>query len=161
VVVIDTDVLLLELAYPRDKRFAVNATFLKHITQSDPAVTIYNSMELLGQLSFNLAPTKLAAWQSWLIDAYQLTVIWPVDPSDLAASAFFRAEIFERPFAKMREQRMAFMDSLILQRRFTNVTRRSIEPHTRYAKSPNARCLAYAQFGAAKPEYRCPIPRAP
>jgi hypothetical protein len=114
VVVIDTDVLLLELAYPRDKRFAVNATFLKHITQSDPAVTIYNSMELLGQLSFNLAPTKLAAWQSWLIDAYQLTVIWPVDPSDLAASAFFRTEIFERPFAKMREQRMAFMDSLIL-----------------------------------------------
>lgn len=113
-VVIDTDVLLLELAYPRDKRFAVNATFLKHITQSDPAVTIYNLMELLGQLSFNLAPTKLAAWQSWLIDAYQLTVIWPVDPSDLAASAFFRAEIFERPFAKMREQRMAFMDSLIL-----------------------------------------------
>jgi hypothetical protein len=114
VVVIDTDVLLLDLAYPRDKRFAVNAAFLARIAKSDPAVTLYNLMELLGQLSFNLAPAKLDTWQAWLIDAYQLTVIWPIDPAEPAVSSFFRAEIFERPFAKMRAQRMAFMDSLIL-----------------------------------------------
>jgi hypothetical protein len=114
VVVIDTDVLLLDLAYPRDKRFAANAAFLARAAKADPAVTIYNLMELLGQLSFNLTPTRLDDWQTWLIDAYQLTVIWPVDPSDPTASSFFRAEIFERPFAKMRAQRMAFIDSLIL-----------------------------------------------
>ena len=113
-VVIDTDVLLLDLAYPRDKRFAVNAACLARVIKADPAVTIYNLMELLGQLSFNLAPAKLAEWQTWLIDAYQLTVIWPVEPSDPVAGAFFRAEIFERPFAKMLSQRMAFVDSLIL-----------------------------------------------
>ena len=113
-VVIDTDLLLIDLAYPRDKRFAVNASFLTRATKADPAITIYNLMELLGQLSFNLAPTQLDAWQSWLINAYQLTLIWPIDPSDPTASSFFRAEIFERPFAKMRAQRMAFMDSLVL-----------------------------------------------
>jgi hypothetical protein len=56
----------------------------------------------------------LDAWQTWLIDAYQLTVIWPIDPTDPAASAFFRVEIFERPYAKMRAQHMAFVDALIL-----------------------------------------------
>lgn len=113
-VVIDTDVLLLELAYPRDKRFAANAAFLARVAKVDTAITIYNLMELLGQLSFNLAPAHLDAWQTWLIDAYQLTVIWPLDPVDPAASAFFHAEIFERPFARMRAHRMAFMDALIL-----------------------------------------------
>ena len=54
------------------------------------------------------------AWQTWLIDAYQLTIIWPIEPSDPASAPFFRTEIFERPFAKMRAERMAFMDSLIL-----------------------------------------------
>jgi hypothetical protein len=114
VVVIDTDVLLLDLAYPRDKRFSVNAAFLTRVAKDDPAITIYNLMELLGQLSFNLAPTKLDAWSAWLIDAYQLTVIWPIDPAEPTASSFFRTEIFERPFAKMRAERMAFIDALIL-----------------------------------------------
>jgi hypothetical protein len=114
VVVIDTDVLLLEMAYQRDKRSAVNAAFLSRVVKADAATTIYNLMELLGQLSFNLAPARLDAWQTWLIDAYQLTVIWPIDPSDPAASAFFRVEMFERPFARMRAHRMAFMDALIL-----------------------------------------------
>ena len=113
-VVIDTDVLLLELAYPRDKRFAVNAAFLSRVVKDDAAITIYNLMELLGQLSFNLAPVRLDAWQMWLIDAYRLTVIWPIDPSDPAANAFFRVEMFERPYARMRAHRMAFVDALIL-----------------------------------------------
>jgi hypothetical protein len=41
VVVIDTDVLLLDLAYPRDKRFAVNAAFLARVVKDDAALTIY------------------------------------------------------------------------------------------------------------------------
>ncbi len=113
-VLIDTDVLLLDLAYPRDKRFTVNAAFLSRVVKDEPAITIYNLMELLGQLSFNLAPVRLDAWQTWLIDAYQLTVIWPIDPADPAAHAFFRAEIFERPYAKMHARRMGFIDALIL-----------------------------------------------
>ena len=67
-----------------------------------------------------------------MVDAYQLTVIWPVDPSDPVASSFFRAEIFERPLAKMRAHRMAFMDSLVL-----NLAERS--PDVDYFITWNAR----------------------
>ncbi len=71
-------------------------------------------MEVLGQLSFNLAPATLDKWPSWLIDAYQLAVIWPATSPGEAFQAAFRAEIQERPFARMRTHRMAFMDSLVL-----------------------------------------------
>ena len=114
-VVIDTDVLLLAFAFQSDPRQATNAAFLNQVQNAEPAITVYNLMEILGQLSFNLSPAKLANWQSWLIDAYQLTVIWPVGPEEQTpAAVFFRAEIVDRPFAKMRAQRMAFMDALVL-----------------------------------------------
>ena len=114
-VVIDTDVLLLAFAFQNDKRQAINAAFLDQVQEADPAITIYNLMELLGQLSFNLSPAKLEAWQSWLIEAYQLAVIWPVELDKQTTTAvFFRGEIVERPFAKMSAKRMAFMDSLVL-----------------------------------------------
>jgi hypothetical protein len=85
------------------------------VQEAEPAITVYNLMELLGQLSFNLSPAKLANWESWLVDAYQLMVIWPVGPEEQTpAAAFFRAENVDRPFAKMRARRMAFMDALVL-----------------------------------------------
>ena len=43
-----------------------------------------------------------------------MTVIWPVDPQEAAASFSFRAEIFERPFERMLAHRAAFLDALIL-----------------------------------------------
>ncbi len=68
-VVVDTDVLLLAFAFQTDRRQATNTAFLSSVPKAGPAITIYNLMELLGQLSFNLSPGKLDNWQSWLIDA--------------------------------------------------------------------------------------------
>jgi predicted nucleic-acid-binding protein len=113
-VILDTDVLLLAFAFQRDSRQPVNTAFLEQVQAKNPAITIYSLMEILGQLSFNLSAERLSAWQSWLVDAYGLTIIWPVDPQDAAASFSFRAEIFERPFERMLAHRAAFMDALIL-----------------------------------------------
>ncbi len=113
-VIIDSDVLLLAFAFQSDKRQDVNKAFLDAVQTVQPATTIYNVMEVLGQLSFNLSPEKLEKWESWLVNAYQLTVIWSVDPDEKVVASTFRDEIYERPFAKMREHRMAFMDALIL-----------------------------------------------
>ncbi len=114
-VVIDTDVMLLAFAFQNDPRQTANTNFLNKIPITEPAITVYNLMEILGQLSFNLSPAKLANWQSWLIDAYQLTVIWPVEPDEqVSAAASFRAEIYDRPLAKIQARRMAFMDALVL-----------------------------------------------
>lgn len=111
---IDTDVLWLAFAFHQDKRQIVNTRFLQQVQTAQPATTIYNVLELLGKLSFNLSPKRLDEWQSWLVDAYQLLVIWPVNPNLSTATTTFREEIYERPYKKMRTVKMPFMDSLIL-----------------------------------------------
>ena len=74
-VFIDLDVLLLAFAFRRDERRSANTLFLQSVQSNEPAITIYNLMEILGNLSFNLSPQRLDEWQTWLVNAYQLKVI--------------------------------------------------------------------------------------
>lgn len=113
-VLIDSDVLLLAFMFRRDERQAENAVFLERARETRIAITVYNLMEILGKLSFNLSPARLDDWQSWLVDAYRLVVIWPQTRAGQDAESFFRNQIFDRPFAKLRSHRMSFMDALIL-----------------------------------------------
>lgn len=113
-VVIDSDVLLLAFAFHRDPRQTDNAAFLAQVQDANPGVTIYNLMEVLAQLSFNVSPVRLAEWESWLVEPYHLTVIWPHARENQNAETFFRTEIFENPFNKAREHGLAFLDALII-----------------------------------------------
>ncbi len=113
-VLIDSDVLLLAFAFQQDERQAENATFLARAAEKNLAITVYNLMEILGKLSFNLSPARLDDWQSWLVDAFRLVVIWPETTADEDAESFFRDQIFDRPYAEFRTHRMAFMDALII-----------------------------------------------
>jgi hypothetical protein len=113
-VVIDSDVLLLAFAYPNDDRQKVNQKFLEAVQTAQPATTIYNVMEVLGQLSFNLSEEQLEGWQDWLVNAYNLTVIWDADSKEKVEPETWREIIYKRPFQKMRSVRMAFMDALII-----------------------------------------------
>lgn len=113
-VVIDSDVLLLAFAFQNDSRQEINQKFLEFVQTAQPATTIYNVMEVLGQLSFDLSAERLDQWQSWLVDAYQLTVIWMADAEKEMEKELFRDELFDRPYQKMRDQRMSFMDALVL-----------------------------------------------
>jgi hypothetical protein len=113
-VVIDSDVLLLAFAYPNDERQKVNQKFLEFIQTAQPATTIYNVMEVLGQLSFNLSAGQMDDWQNWLVNACNLTIIWDMDTREKVDSETWREVIYEHPFEKMKTVRMAFMDAMIL-----------------------------------------------
>ena len=113
-VVIDSDVLLLAFAFANDSKQEVNRAFLEAVQTAQPATTIYNVMEVPGQLSFNLSPERLDQWQSWLVDAYQLTIIWMADDGLKMGKESFREELYERPYQKIRSVRMPFMDALII-----------------------------------------------
>ncbi|PKO20319.1 MAG: hypothetical protein CVU38_20745 [Chloroflexi bacterium HGW-Chloroflexi-1] len=112
-VVIDSDVLLLEFAYHRDPRQDENALFLQTVRHLAPGITIYTLMEVLGQLSFNLSADEFIRRPAWLEANYGLGVLWP-KPGELEAEDFFRREIQEQPFARMQAHRMAFGDALVL-----------------------------------------------
>lgn len=114
-VLVDTDVLLIDFRYPRDRRFEANAAFLSRVRAENPGVTIYSLMELLGQVSFNTSSEKLARWDSWLQNEYGFSVVWP-GAEEQAADNFFQEEIYDRPFAKMLgvTRGLTFNDALIL-----------------------------------------------
>lgn len=111
---IDSDIILLELRYQRDVRYDANARFLQAVRPSKPAITIYTLMEVLGQLSFSLAPHTLAEWETWLLKQYRLAVIWP-DPADLHARQFMVEEIYLRPYGRIKAYRMPFLDALVME----------------------------------------------
>ena len=113
-VIIDSDVFLIELRYPRDVRYQTNTQFLSNVRETAPAIAIYTLMEVLGQLSFNLSADKLAKWETWLQRRHSLTVLWP-NSAGLDTLSFFRNEIYQRPLARMQADRMAFVDALVLQ----------------------------------------------
>lgn len=113
-VLIDSDVLVLAFSYPNDDRQKVNQKFLEVVKTAQPVTTIYNVMEVLGQLSFNLSAEQLDDWQNWLINAYNLNIIWDTDSKEKIDPEIWREIIYERPFQKMQTVRMAFMDALIL-----------------------------------------------
>jgi len=113
-VVIDSDVLVLAFSFANDERQKTNQKFLETVQSAQPATTIYNVMEVLGQLSFNLPAEHLADWQDWLANAYNLTVIWDADSKEKIEPETWREIIYARPFQKMQTVRMAFMDALVL-----------------------------------------------
>ena len=113
-VLIDSDVLLPAFAFSNDSKQEKNQAFLEAVQTAQPATTIYNVMEVLGQLSFNLSAERLDQWQVWLVDAYQLTIIWMADDDLKMGKESFYEELYERPYQKMRSVRMPFMDALII-----------------------------------------------
>lgn len=113
-VIIDTDVLLLAFTFQTDAHQSENSRFLQDVQTAVPAITIYTLMDLLGKLSFNLAPDRLDQWQSWLIDAYQLEVIWPVAPTTAITYLAWHELLFSRPLNRMKAVKMPYMDALIL-----------------------------------------------
>jgi hypothetical protein len=112
-VIVDSDVFLIEHRFPRDKRAEINATFLVAVRTAAPALTIFNLMEILGILSFNLSSAKLAAWREWLKERYSLAILWP-EMNYGAEQGFFEQLIFHQPLGRMMAQPIPFLDALVL-----------------------------------------------
>ena len=112
-VIVDTDIFILEFRFQRDHRYSINNQFLSTIKATGGGITIYSVMEFLGKMSFNVNPDRLVDWRSWLQDAYNLTIIWP-EVRGIDADGFIRYLLFNRPFERMCRTPIAFVDCLIL-----------------------------------------------
>lgn len=112
-VIIDTDILIMEFRFQRDKKYPINNQFLSILQATGGAITVYTLMEFLGKMSFNVNLSRLTRWRSWLRDAYNLVIIWP-EAQGIDADSFVHTLIFEHPFERMCRKPIAFVDSLIL-----------------------------------------------
>ena len=80
-ILVDSDVFLIDLRYRRDKRFAANRAFLDWLAASGQgSTTIYNLLEICGVLSFNLNRQQLAEVQTHFARRYHVRVMPGLDP---------------------------------------------------------------------------------
>ncbi len=75
-ILIDTNVFVIDLRYKRDTNFRLNKSFLSFVAQSGNGfTTIVNLLELCGILSFNLNQDQLHDLWTYFQDRYKITVL--------------------------------------------------------------------------------------
>ena len=75
-VLIDTNIFVIDLLYKRDVYFTTNRTFLDYMAKKRTGfTTIVNLLELCGILSFNLNEKQLNELWFYFQDRYQLSVL--------------------------------------------------------------------------------------
>jgi hypothetical protein len=79
VLILDSDVLLIDCRYPRDARYGVNQRFLQELaTLNLPrATTLFNVLEICGVLTFNLSPPQLRQFYAGIAHRYGLQILDP------------------------------------------------------------------------------------
>jgi predicted nucleic acid-binding protein len=91
---IDTNVFVIDLRYPRDRNFPVNRRFLDAIKRTRSGVTTtINLLEVCGILSFNLNERQLRTLWEQFTDRFGVDVL-PVSEFDAAVPTMGIGELF-------------------------------------------------------------------
>ena len=107
-IVIDTDIFIRDLRYPRDRESKTNRRFLDVVrTRGNAATTIVNLLEICGILSFNLSPVQLKELFFYFPRRYQVDVL-PLHSLEEPLPEIEIGDLFERIGTKF-----SFGDALI------------------------------------------------
>jgi hypothetical protein len=106
-ILLDADLLVLAIRYPRDARFSTNELLLKTLQERELArgITLYALLEVIGVLSFNLPTDQIQRLHTLLPGRYNLQVL-PALGVDQVTPAFSLSAILAQI-----EQKMALGDA--------------------------------------------------
>jgi hypothetical protein len=107
-ILVDADILLLDIRYPRDVRFGMNERLLKTLQERglEHGITLYALLEVIGVLSFNLSTDQIRQLYTLLPGRYGLQVA-PALGMSQETPTFTLAAILAQV-----EKRMALGDAL-------------------------------------------------
>ena len=75
-ILIDTNVFVIDLRYKRDTNFRLNKSFLSFVAQNGSGfTTIVNLLELCGILSFNLNQDQLLDLWTYFQDRHKINIL--------------------------------------------------------------------------------------
>ena len=108
-ILIDTNIFVIDLRYKRDTNYKLNLAFLSSVAQNGNGfTTTVNLLELCGILSFNLNGDQLLDLWTYFCDRYMVTVLPEPDlQSDLPVIAIRR--LFD-----MLSKKSSFGDALMM-----------------------------------------------
>jgi predicted nucleic acid-binding protein len=110
VIIVDTNVFVIDLRYRRDPAYGVNRRFLDRLAQDGSgATTVINLLELAGILSFNLNERQLANLLAFFPQKYGVSVVPPFDVTNTIPPVRMDALI------RRIGRRCSFGDALVLE----------------------------------------------
>ena len=106
--IIDSDVFLRDLRYSRDKKIKATREFLELVKDRkiSGATTIYNFLEILGVMSYNLSEEDIVSLFRNFPATYNIVIIFPIEERKLVC---FKVE---EVFLQIRKE-MGILDALI------------------------------------------------
>lgn len=108
-VLVDTNIFVIDLRYKRDAYYEINRSFLDYLAeQKSGFTTIVNLLELCGILSFNLNENQLAELWSYFQDRYGVVVL----PAPIFETNFPSIEI--RGIFDLLKRRTSLGDALMI-----------------------------------------------
>lgn len=109
VVILDSNLFIIDLRYPRDRHYRLNRSFLSRLPKVVPAVTtLVNLLEVCGILSFDLTAQQVRELYHYLPERYEVSV--PPPPTSPASLPPIPVEQLLTLMAK----KLSFGDALVL-----------------------------------------------
>ena len=111
-ILVDTNVFLIDRFFPRDKNYTENKIFVDNLINVEAYISIFSLIELCGIASFNLSEDELNLWFFSFDEVYDINVLETIITEEMSAEVFFEAFI-SGLYVEIRNK-MTFADALIL-----------------------------------------------
>ncbi len=111
-VLLDSNLFVIDRFFPRDGNFRANRTFLDALVTLEGGVSIFTLMELCGIASFNLTPKDLRLWLHDFPSIYPVQILDPWGVGAVASQAWF-SQFLEDLTGKIA-RKMSFGDAVLL-----------------------------------------------
>jgi len=111
-VLLDSNLFVIDRFFPRDAHFQTNRTFLDSLPNLEVGVSIFTLLELCGIASFNLTPKDLRLWLHDFPSIYPVQILDPWGIGIVASQAWF-GQFLEELIGNIA-QKMSFGDSVLL-----------------------------------------------
>ena len=111
-VLLDTNVFVIDRFFPRDERYEVNKQFIAELPKMEAGFCIFSLFELCGISSFNLSPQELKRWSYHFDEVYRVEILEPQGLyTALAADWFAR---FGHRMLKLFAGKLTWGDAVLL-----------------------------------------------
>jgi predicted nucleic acid-binding protein len=111
-VLLDTNVFVIDRFFSRDERYEVNKQFIAELPKMEAGFCIFSLFELCGISSFSLSPQELKRWSYHFDEAYSVEILEPQGLyTALAADWFAR---FSHRMLELLARKLTWGDAVLL-----------------------------------------------
>ena len=114
---IDSDVFVIDRRYRKDAKYRTNKNFLDFVHEEEKYTTIFNLLEITGILSYNLSTSDIERFYYAFPNYYKINIISPVT-NTLSADSFMSD--LTNDIHEIIKKKVNFGDSLILKTAIDN-----------------------------------------